>query len=80
MSLYVEVMCDERLPWPSHYRGMLRNRCLTDRGDNPQGPNVKAARAAAREQGWKLDKDGYACCPKCLKCPPEPAQWGLEHP
>lgn len=67
MSFYVEVMCNERKPWPNTpaYAGKIVNRCLSDRGDNPQGRDLKSAAYAAREEGWIIRRPRYACCPPC---------------
>jgi hypothetical protein len=69
MGLYVEVMCDRRLPWPNGERGHIINRCYSDRNDNPQGHTVAQARKAAKKQGWLIESGGYCVCPNCRKVP-----------
>lgn len=65
MSIYVEIMCDELREWPEN-SGYIYNRCVTNRGDNPQGSTVSDAKKEAKKQGWKVIGN-YACCPACLK-------------
>lgn len=69
MSIYVEVMCDVRKLWPPN-SGHLYNRCVTDRGDNPQGSSIAEAKEEAKCLGWKV-KGNHACCPDCLIVIPE---------
>lgn len=64
MGLYVEVMCDERKEWPAGTKGKLLHRCYSNNNDNPQGPSIPAARAAAKREGW-LVKGTRTVCPGC---------------
>ncbi len=72
MGLYVEVMCDLRLPWPDGWRGHLVNHCYSDRNNNPQGRTPAEARKTARKQGWLVEASGYCVCPNCRKVPAIP--------
>lgn len=70
MGLYVELMCDERKEWPNlpAFAGKLLHRCYSHNNDNPQGPNVAAAKAAGKAEGW-IVRGKYCCCPGCSKEP-----------
>lgn len=65
MGLYVEVMCDLKLSG-SKPGNILVHKCISDRGDNPQGYSVASARKDARAQGWKVGPGNKAVCPGCL--------------
>jgi len=65
VGLYVEVMCDRRKDGMAS--NGLSHLCWSNRNDNPQGPNIKAAKSEARSQGWKLGVRHKAICPGCLQ-------------
>lgn len=63
MGLYVEIMCDVMKEWQEG-SGHIHMRCVSHRGDNPQGHTVAEARKQAKRQGWLVVK-GYDVCPNC---------------
>jgi len=71
MGLWVEIMCDKRIPWSLEEQkiGRIEHRCHSDANNNPSGPTVGAARAEARERGWAVGPRRKACCPACQNPP-----------
>jgi hypothetical protein len=89
MSVWMELMCDQRLDWPAN-AGKFNIRCFSQKTASPgamaHNTAVSISRvyadlaADARSHGWRRGPRGW-WCPGCLASPvtdPDP-EWNCDY-